>query len=144
MTLFHRTIVWFVLTAGFMLLLVSCSSGEPVAQVTSSSSAQIETRTGPTFATPEALRDGLTAAIAAGDLGSARGLWPPSAWDELGPDVMNGFAPGSNSPDCDRISEDDAHCLVFEQDYPRVLELTMTLDTTGTWTIIAISLESTN
>ena len=136
--------VWFVLTAGLMLLIVSCSSGGPVAQVTSSSSAQTETRTGPAFATPEALRDGLTAAIAAGDLGSARGLWPPSTWDVLGSDVMNGVAPNSDSPDCDRISEDKAHCLVFEQDYPRVLELTMALDTTGSWTITVISLESTN
>lgn len=136
--------VWFVLTVGLMLLLVSCSSNEPAAQLTSSSSAQTETRTGPTFATPEALRDGLTTAIAAGDLGSARGLWPPSTWDELGPDVMNGFAPDSDSPECDRTSEDKAHCLVFEQDYPRVLELTMALDTTGTWTITAVSLESTN
>lgn len=140
----RRTIAWFVLTAGLMLLLVSCSSGEPVAQVTSTSSAQPEARTGSTFATPEALRDGLTAAIAAGDLGSARGLWPPSTWDELGPDVMNGFAPNSDSPDCDRISEGAAHCLVFEQDYPRVLELTMALDTSGNWTITAVSLESTN
>lgn len=92
---------------------------------------------------PESLRDEVLAAVATKDVYVLRALWPSSTWESLGVPVLESFVAGSEVPACNRLADDRAHCVVFEADIPRALEMTMELGGDG-WTITAMSWESTN
>jgi hypothetical protein len=93
---------------------------------------------------PDAVRDQVVAAVVARDGEALRSLWPSSAWEAFGPDVLESFTPSAELAPCERLSDDRAHCYVFEADFPRVLALTLETNDVSGWTIAAVSLESTN
>lgn len=95
------------------------------------------------FASPEVLIENLVAAIGRGDASALESALPAESWELFGATLLDGFVPRPGDPPCPDVTATTARCYVFEDAFPRVLEVEAGSGAGG-WTVTRAVIESTN
>ena len=89
------------------------------------------------------IRDQVLAAIATSDDAALEALVPAASLESVGAQFA-AFVPAAEIPACDILEDGRAHCIIFEEELPFALGITLEPSDTLGWAVAAVSYDSTN